>query len=149
MTFSSCSSTMNKNKTQLEMTQAEEQRLIDLARSFILRSKKIATPAERYFIKTSAPTVDAMYESYKSGKTTISWNTDQRKIVGRLYGTMVGENHKWRISVYFRDQVIYTPRSKKKSKPIEQGGVKDFSEMFRKQSVLPEKKAAAKKAPSQ
>lgn len=149
VTFSSCNSTGTQAGTKNEMTQAEEQRLIDLARKFILRSKKIATPAERYFIKTNPPTVDALYESYKSGKTTIAWDTDKRKIVARLYGSMVGENHKWRISVYFKEQVIYTPRSQKNLKPVQQGGVKDFSEMFRKQSVVPDKKTLSKKLQTQ
>jgi len=149
VTLSSCNSTGKQAGIKGEMTQAEEQRLIDLARSFILRSKKIATPPERYFIKTSAPTVDVLYEGYKSGKTTITWDTEQRKLVARLYGTMVGENHKWRISVYFKNQIKYTPRSQKYLKPIEQGGVKDFSAMFRNQSVIQKKKGAVKKTPPQ
>jgi len=145
VTLSSCNSTGTHDKSQWEMTQAEELRLINLARHFILRSKKIATPAERHFIKTSAPIVDAMYEGYKSGKTTITWNTDRRKIVARLFGSMVGENHKWRISVYFKDQVKYTPRSQKHLKPIRQGGIKDFSAMFRNQGVITKQKDATTK----
>jgi hypothetical protein len=145
VTLSSCTSTGTQNKRQWEMTQTEELRLINLARRFILRSKKIATPAERQFIKTTAPTVDVLYEGYKRGKTTITWNTDRRKIVARLFGSMVGENHKWRISVYFKEQIKYTPRSQKHLKPIRQGGIKDFSAMFRNQAVITKPKGAAPK----
>jgi hypothetical protein len=141
--LSSCNSggaANGKNK----MTSVEEQRLVDLARSFILRSKKIATPAERLFIKNNYPTVSAVYDGYKTGKTTILWDTGKRKrkLVARLYGSMTGENHKWRISVYFDEEIIYTPRSKVRDTPIQQGSVKDFSDMFRKQAVNPEKRTA-------
>jgi preprotein translocase subunit SecD len=139
LTLSSCNYAGNQIDAD-KMTKEEKQRLVELARSFLLRNKNIATQQERFFIKTNDPIVDAVYEGYKTGKTTIAWDTGKRKIVARLYGDMTGENHKWRISVYFKEQISHTPKSKVRTTPIPQGDVKDFSDMFKSQAVAPKKK---------
>lgn len=128
-----------------EMSLKDEQRLVALARSFILNNKKIVTVAERLYIQNNAPTVRAVYDGYKTGKTTISWDTGKRRIVARLYGAMTGENHKWRLTIYFKEEIICTPSSKVPTTPIPQISVKDFAQMFREQAVMPDKKPSAAK----
>ena len=124
------------DNTSGEMTKEDEARLVKLARIFILNNRRaIVTPQERVFIQTTYPVVDAVYDGYKTGLTSISWNTGKRRIVARLYGAMTGENHAWRLSVYFKPQVIITPRAKARMTPIKEGTVQDFSEIFRQQAV--------------
>ncbi len=131
------------------LSKQEENRLVELARVFILHSKKtIVTPAEAEFMRTHYPEMDAAYDGYKKGLLSISWNTGKRRIVARLYGNMNENNRAWRISIYFKPQVIITPRARAKMHPVRTAGVKDFTSIFTEQGVKSKSRPQVNAKPS-
>lgn len=138
--LTSCHSTGDAD-AENKMTKADEQRLVDLARSFILNNKKIITQEERYFIKTKQPKVTATYHGYKIGETVILWDTgeDKRKIAARLDGAMTGENYKWGLIVYVTPKAIISPSAKYRMNRIKQRKVNNGSDLLQKQVIAPSK----------
>ncbi len=128
VTLASCNSVGGAD-TGNKMTKAEEQRLVELARIFILKNKKITTREERYFVKTNQPKVSVIYEGYKLGKAVILWDTGEgkRKIGARLDGAMTGDNYQWGIITYFEPKMIISPLAKERMRPIQVKKVKSSS----------------------
>lgn len=133
----SCQSTYEKLSDSEKLTDQEKQRLIDLGRAFILRTKNIATTEEKAMIRSQAPTdIKIRYTAPKTGNVQIIWELKKKAITARVRGVLVGENHSWSLSVRHYGEIIYTPQAKLKMKPRHEASPKDFIDILQKNQEL-------------
>lgn len=71
------------------LTPAEEQELVVIARSAILRAKKALLPGEDVLIRNSAPKIKIIYYHNCYGNALISWEAPTRRITVQFTGSLL------------------------------------------------------------
>ncbi len=71
------------------LTSSEEQELVVIARSTILRAKKALLPGEDALIRTTAPSIKIIYYDDCYGNALISWQAPTRRITVQFTGSLL------------------------------------------------------------
>jgi hypothetical protein len=102
-----------------KLSPSEKRALINNARDFIFKSKKLKLkPSEIDIISTRKPDMRISYSAPKEGRASISWEiSPKRKILALAAGKLLEEDRFWMVKIITQNDVIYMKDGKEVKAP--------------------------------